>query len=140
PAGIGASRNATIEIEQAVAAKAIIRRTGRVLLLKRADKEISGGQWDLPGGRIEPGEAVFDGLRREVREETGLRLVSAFARAAWDFMPRPDFQFVVIGHAAEVANGDVMLSREHDEYAWVDPARPTITIPDWIADAIAACG
>src|SRR5258708_12207090 len=40
----------------------------RALLIQRADN----GHWEPPGGVLELGETVEDGLRREVREETGL--------------------------------------------------------------------
>lgn len=42
----------------------------RVLLLERADT----GDWGLPGGLMEPGESFEETARREVLEETGLRL------------------------------------------------------------------
>ncbi|RJG23641.1 NUDIX domain-containing protein [Paenibacillus thiaminolyticus] len=52
-----------------VTAGAIIRdRAGRVLLQKRSDY----GNWGLPGGGMEPGEAIEDTMIREVNEETGL--------------------------------------------------------------------
>ena len=48
-----------------VATFAIIVQAGRVLLARRRDI----GWWNLPGGGLESGEAVDEGLRREVREE-----------------------------------------------------------------------
>lgn len=52
-----------------VTARAIIRdRAGRVLLQKRSDY----GNWGLPGGGMEPGEAIENTMIREVYEETGL--------------------------------------------------------------------
>jgi mutator protein MutT len=48
---------------------AIVRdEQGRILITRRSDD----GDWDLPGGAIEPGETPSEGVRREVREETGL--------------------------------------------------------------------
>lgn len=44
--------------------------TGRVLLARRVDT----GNWELPGGCIEPGETVSDAVIREVAEETGLTI------------------------------------------------------------------
>ena len=41
---------------------------GRALLIQRADNH----RWEPPGGVLELGETIHDGLRREVREETGL--------------------------------------------------------------------
>ena len=43
---------------------------GQLLLQQRSD----GGQWGLPGGSVEIGESIVDAVRREVREETGLRV------------------------------------------------------------------
>lgn len=50
-----------------VSAKAIVLRGRDVLLLRKPS-----GKWDLPGGKIESGETVYQGLLREVREEAGL--------------------------------------------------------------------
>jgi 8-oxo-dGTP pyrophosphatase MutT (NUDIX family) len=43
---------------------------GRVLLVRRLDT----GDWELPGGRVDPGESAFEALRREVAEESGLHV------------------------------------------------------------------
>jgi 8-oxo-dGTP diphosphatase len=50
----------------------VIRRNK--LLLKRANRGISVGKWNAPGGKFEPGEAPEECARREVQEETGLRV------------------------------------------------------------------
>ena len=46
---------------------------GRVLLARRAHKP-DAGLWDIPGGFLEEGEHPLDGIRRELREETGLEV------------------------------------------------------------------
>ncbi len=46
---------------------------GMLLLIKRRDPP-SAGRWTLPGGRVEPGEALRDAAWREAIEETGLDL------------------------------------------------------------------
>jgi ADP-ribose pyrophosphatase YjhB (NUDIX family) len=54
------------------AVSALVRdRDGRVLLARRAH-DPDAGLWDVPGGFLEEGEHPLDGLRRELREETGL--------------------------------------------------------------------
>ncbi|SDG92291.1 ADP-ribose pyrophosphatase YjhB, NUDIX family [Sinosporangium album] len=49
-------------------------RSGRLLLIKRG-RPPARGSWSLPGGRVEPGESDGEAVRREVLEETGLRVV-----------------------------------------------------------------
>jgi 8-oxo-dGTP diphosphatase len=47
---------------------------GDELLLKKATRGFSVGKWNGPGGKVEPGEAPEDCAKREVFEETGLRV------------------------------------------------------------------
>jgi ADP-ribose pyrophosphatase YjhB (NUDIX family) len=53
---------------------ALVRREGRLLLVEEMEAGDPGPTWMLPGGRLEPGETLTEGLRRELAEETGLRL------------------------------------------------------------------
>ncbi|HEV7128529.1 MAG TPA: NUDIX hydrolase [Ktedonobacterales bacterium] len=64
-----------------IGAFAVIARAGQVLLARRRDI----GWWNLPGGGVEPGETVEEGLRREVREEVCVaieivRLVGVYSK------------------------------------------------------------
>ena len=52
----------------------IIRRAGRVLLAQRPVGKLLGGLWEFPGGKREPGEDLPACLKRELREELGLRV------------------------------------------------------------------
>jgi 8-oxo-dGTP diphosphatase len=51
-------------------AAVVVDDTGRALLIRRRDN----GHWEPPGGVLELGEEISDGLRREVAEETGLQV------------------------------------------------------------------
>lgn len=53
---------------------AVIRRGGRILVTQRHAAAERGGQWEFPGGKVEPGETEAEGLVREIREELGCEL------------------------------------------------------------------
>jgi ADP-ribose pyrophosphatase YjhB (NUDIX family) len=55
---------------------------GRLLLARRA-VDPNAGRWDLPGGYLEEGEHPLDGLRRELREETGLEIEPGELLGIW---------------------------------------------------------
>ncbi len=54
---------------------AVIEREGRVLVQQRPPGGLLAGLWEFPGGKVEPGEGLEAALRREVREELGVRIV-----------------------------------------------------------------
>jgi A/G-specific adenine glycosylase len=53
---------------------AVIRHNGRVLIAQRPLGGRLGGLWEFPGGKVEPGETLRQCLRREIKEELGIRI------------------------------------------------------------------
>jgi len=60
-----------------VAAGVVTDQQGRVLVSRRAQDSHQGGLWELPGGKCEAGESVYQALVRELDEELGIRVESA---------------------------------------------------------------
>ncbi|MFC1644518.1 NUDIX domain-containing protein [Patescibacteria group bacterium] len=54
----------------------LVRRDDELLVIKKGRGPYIG-KYDLPGGRLEFGESIEDGLRRELQEETGLEMMKA---------------------------------------------------------------
>jgi 8-oxo-dGTP diphosphatase len=50
----------------------ILMRDGRILICQRREDQAFALQWEFPGGKAEPGEALDEALRRELREELGI--------------------------------------------------------------------
>ncbi len=95
-------------------------QASRWLMLRRgSDRSWNPGKWDFPGGKIRKGENIEEALRREVFEETGLAItVEAFFGAIQDeTTPVRSVHLVMTG---SVATGEIRLSDENDEYAWVE--------------------
>jgi ADP-ribose pyrophosphatase YjhB (NUDIX family) len=65
------------------AVQALVEREGRILLGRRRD-DPGAGLWDLPGGFLDEGEDALDGLRRELREETGLSIEPVEFVGTWN--------------------------------------------------------
>lgn len=62
-----------------VAVGILMRPNGDVLLGQRPSGKPYAGYWEFPGGKVEPGEAIFAALQREFMEELGVRIESAEA-------------------------------------------------------------
>ncbi len=57
-----------------VAVAVIYDAVGRVLIAQRLPHQHLAGLWEFPGGKLEPGETLAEGLRREIGEELGIRV------------------------------------------------------------------
>ncbi len=82
-----------------VVVHAVVERAGALLLVRRADHLHDAGKWGLPGGFLDLGETLGDGVLRELREETGWdgRVVRLFRISSSPDRPQQnvDFTFVV---------------------------------------------
>jgi 8-oxo-dGTP diphosphatase len=108
-----------------VAVRAVVERAddGRILLLQRsANVHTDPGLWEIPGGKLEYGEAVDDTLIREVGEETGLTIVVGPPFSIVNFAKEP-FWVTCETFACRHGQGEVRLSEEHDDFAWVAAAQ-----------------
>lgn len=109
-----------------VAIGAIIENeaTGKILVVKRTD-EFKQGEWEITYGRIDQGEDLDDGLRREVWEETGLKNVEIKRVVRmWHFYrgeKTADKEIHGLTFHCTVTKPKVQLSDEHSEYQWVSP-------------------
>jgi 8-oxo-dGTP diphosphatase len=85
----------------------IVRNGDAVLLLRRPEDDFIGGIFELPSGKVEPGEALDAALIREVKEETGLDVsaiqhyLGSFDYTSGSGRPSRQFNFVVDVAAAE---------------------------------------
>lgn len=107
-------------LHTAVKVFGVVVDDGRVLVLQRAPRRSRAGEWDIPGGKLEPGEDPIDGLRREVLEETGLRLEVGRPLAVQSRVEGNEHG-VVITFELRGQAGSVRVGDEHSTYRWVTP-------------------
>ena len=107
----------TVPGPPALVVGAAVVRHGRVLATRRAYPPEARGRWELPGGKVEPGEAPGDAVVREVREELGCE-VRVTGRLAGE-QPVGD-RLVLRVLLAEVGDGEP-VPHEHDALRWLGP-------------------
>ncbi|MBV7332743.1 NUDIX hydrolase [Chloroflexi bacterium TSY] len=105
-------------------AAAVFNEEGKVLLVRRG-RPPSLGQWALPGGRLELGERLADGVRRELREECGIEIdvgeiVAAFEPIEYDDDGQVEYHYVVLDYWASHIRGEAIAQDDADAVAWVD--------------------
>jgi 8-oxo-dGTP diphosphatase len=105
---------------------AALVRHGRVLAARRAYPARARGRWELPGGKVEPGEEPAHALAREVEEELGCR-IRITGRLSGE-QPVSD-RMVLRVLLAELTDGEP-VPHEHDALRWLGPEE--LEDVDWL--------
>ncbi|MEV0266658.1 (deoxy)nucleoside triphosphate pyrophosphohydrolase [Streptomyces sp. NPDC050617] len=92
---------------------------GRLLAARRSAPPELAGRWELPGGKVEPGETPQQALVRELREELGVE-VEPLERIPGEWPLRPPYVLHV--WTAGLLAGDPRPLQDHDELRWLGPA------------------
>lgn len=94
--------------------KGIVKKNDHILVLVKPN-----GTLDLPGGRVENGESIKSALRREINEETGLKVKIHDPVEEWSFYKTPNQLIKGITLERTYLDGKVKLCGEHKRYFWV---------------------
>jgi 8-oxo-dGTP diphosphatase len=98
-------------------------RRGPILLVERGGKPLKG-YWSLPGGLVETGELLEDAVRREILEETGLRIAPVsrfdiFERIMRDSQGRAEYHYLLVDYVCKVVGGKLRAGDDVSRAAWV---------------------
>ena len=101
---------------------ALIFEDEKILLVERG-KEPLKGYWSIPGGIVETGEKLVEGIRREVMEETALdvdpyAMFEIFERIIPDAEGKPEYHYVLIDYLCRRLSGEPAAGSDVSRVAW----------------------
>jgi 8-oxo-dGTP diphosphatase len=106
---------------------AAIVRNGRLLAARRTTPPEAVGRWELPGGKVEPGESPESALAREIAEELGCDVTVE----RWLDGEQPiGTTHVLRAAVCRIAAGDPHPGVDHDELRWLMPEQ--LDEVDWL--------
>jgi 8-oxo-dGTP diphosphatase len=120
---------------------AVIVQGGRVLLIRRGHAPLLG-EWSLPGGVVECGETLREGIVREVCEETGLGVETGELLGVYERVVRSDdgrvrYHYVLIDFLCRPAGGDVKAGSDAAEVRWFKRGElPALNLADDTNDVV----
>ena len=102
---------------------AVVVEGGRVLLVRR-DTEPLRGEWSVPGGMLELGEKLRDGVRREALEETGVKVepgevLDVFDSIFTDALGKTQYHYVLIDYLCRPISGEALAGSDVSDVRWV---------------------
>ncbi|MDE3174883.1 MAG: NUDIX domain-containing protein [Pseudomonadota bacterium] len=104
---------------------AAILRDGRLLLVKRR-KAPEAGCWNLPGGKVDFGEAAADATRREIAEELGVEIALTGSLGFVEMIGLDGQHWVSPIYQARISAGEPVNvePEKHEAFVWADLDAP----------------
>lgn len=129
---------ATNDGVQQLVVGAVVQHDGKVLLLQRPEHDFMGGIWELPSGKVEPGESLDQALIREVEEETGLSVTALRTYlGSFDYQSGSGKKSRQFNFAVNVDSSEPVKLQEHDAYTWTSLTEEA-PVTDAVRDVLAA--
>ncbi|WP_019072019.1 (deoxy)nucleoside triphosphate pyrophosphohydrolase [Streptomyces hokutonensis] len=110
-------------------------RGGLLLAARRSAPPELAGRWELPGGKVEPGERPEAALVRELREELGVD-AETVARVPGEWPLKPPYVLQVWTARLLPGSPRPRPLQDHDELRWLAPA--DIWTVDWLDQDVPA--
>lgn len=120
---LSAIQHAALDGVDRLSTSVAIVHDGKILVCRRsATEDFLPGYSELIGGGVDEGESLWDGVHREVAEESGIALSSIDARLpGFDYVDGEGCSVRVCSFIATTDSPDVRLNPdEHDAYVWID--------------------
>ncbi|MCS0602348.1 (deoxy)nucleoside triphosphate pyrophosphohydrolase [Streptomyces sp. LP11] len=111
----------TSRSERLVVVGAALLDSGRLLAARRSAPAGLAGRWELPGGKVEPGERPEDALTRELREELGVDAEPVERVPGQWPLREPYVLWVWTARLLPGSRAPAPL-QDHDELRWLAPA------------------
>ncbi len=101
----------------------VVIRDNSVLLIRRGREPLKG-EWSIPGGMLELGESLTDGVKREILEETGLKVRPLEALTVFDRVQkngeRIRYHYVIVDYVCRPAGGRLKSGSDVLDARWVE--------------------
>ena len=109
----------------------VVIENERALLIRRGGPPLAG-EWSIPGGMLELGETLVQGVARELEEETGLKveileMIEVFERIlpgpespddATGDISKPKYHFIILDYLCESRGGTLCAGSDATDFAW----------------------
>jgi 8-oxo-dGTP diphosphatase len=102
----------------------VVIHDSRVLLIRRGRPPLEG-RWSIPGGILEIGETIAEGVARELKEETAIRvrvmkLLEIYEKVLRDGGNRAQYHFVILDYLCELTEGTATAGSDVREILWAE--------------------
>tara|TARA_Y100000310_G_scaffold253790_1_gene260745 strand:- start:9240 stop:10160 length:921 start_codon:yes stop_codon:yes gene_type:complete len=104
-----------------ILAMCLVFHKNKLLIIKRIKSDAQGSKWDFPGGSLHNSENIDKGIKREIKEETGISIKKVEKLDMIGLRNTRKRNYLLFFYKAKINKKKIKLSKEHDNYKWINP-------------------